>query len=355
MFQLNIGNRVFSDVTDFDKDFSEFPAFAEAALIFCKSWFSGEESFIQETSGSTGVPKKIFLTREQMQASAEATGSFFKITPEDRLLCCLNPAYIAGKMMLVRAAVWKCAIWLVEPSGNPLESLSFSPDFAAMVPLQVQHSMQNPRTLGQLQAIKHLIIGGAPVSESLKRSLLDHHLAAWQTYGMTETVSHIGLAPIVEGPLIYEVLPTVEIGQDSRAALWVESPMSGSHRIQTNDLIELKTNTSFLWLGRVDFVINSGGIKLHPEQLERKAEQAIQEIFPGVRFFFFGEKDERLGEKLVLFIELSDPDPQLKESLRKRLKRELGKYEFPKAICFKGEFAMTPSGKIDRLKTTSNP
>lgn len=349
MFQLHFENQVFSKISDFELDSSTFPAFSQAAFSFCKAWLSGETNFTQQTSGSTGVPKKIELSREQMQASAEATGAFFNTNTNSKLLCCLNPEYIAGKMMLVRAMVWDCPIWLVAPSSEPLKNLDLIPDFAAMVPLQVEHSLSDYESLKKLKQISNLIIGGAQISEKLKKAVLENSIRAWQTFGMTETVSHFALAKIEEGSVLYTTLPEVEIGQDERGALWVKSPMSDPEKIQTNDLIEQKTENSFLWLGRADFVVNSGGIKLHPELLEQKAGATIQEVFPGSKFFFFGQSDEKLGQKLVLLVETANGTKEKAMLLQERLKNRLAKYEVPKEIYFRKDFILTPSGKIDRI------
>jgi O-succinylbenzoic acid--CoA ligase len=353
MFQLHFDNQVFSDPEDFRADFGSLPDFAESAFTFCRSWLSGEHSFVQHTSGSTGVPKKIELSREQMQASAMATRDFFGNSSDTTLLCCLNPVYIAGKMMLVRAMVWNCPIWLVEPTSAPLEQVNFSPDFVAMVPLQAEQSIQHADSLTKLQTIGNLIIGGAQLSEKLKGELIEHGIQAWQTYGMTETVSHIALARISRESLIYETLPGVEIGQDSRGALWIKSPMSGSGKVQTNDLVELKSERSFSWLGRTDFVINSGAIKLHPEVLEQRVEPLIQKFFPGARFFFFGENDEKLGQKLVLILE-SGPDIEKSKKLTAAFANILGRFEVPKEVYFSQEFVMTLNGKINRHQTFDN-
>ena len=252
--------------------------------------------------------------------------------------------------MLVRAMVWNCEIHLVEPSSNPLSKVNGDFDFVAMVPLQVQASIEDEQSIPKLKSIQHLIIGGAPISSKLKANLVENGIKAWQTFGMTETVSHIALAEIGKEELLYQVLPEVEIGQDSRGALWIKSQMSGPDPIQTNDLIELRSETSFIWLGRVDFVVNSGGIKLFPEHIEQKAEEVIEEIYPGISYFFFGEKDELLGEKLVLFLETKASSSRVK-ILKDRLAEVLGKYELPKKIYFSPKFARTESGKINRLHT----
>lgn len=353
MFQLHFRNQIFQSKADFESVETTLPAIAKAAFSFCQSWLSGENNFSQKTSGSTGTPKKIELTRHQMLTSANATGAFFNTNSKTKLLCCLNPEYIAGKMMLVRAMVWNCPIWLVEPKSNPFQGLSddISPDFVAMVPIQVEAILGISQSLAKLQKVSNLIIGGASISQKLKNQLFKTNISAWQTYGMTETVSHVALAKLGEGDLEYQTLPGVEIGQDERGALWVKSPMSGPEKIHTNDLVELRSNTSFQWLGRVDFVINSGGIKLHPELLEQKSEFLVQEFFPNTRFFYHGEKDEKLGERLVLILEKTESDEELAKLLQTRMKGILGNFETPKKIYFVPSFIQTDSGKINRILT----
>lgn len=285
-----------------------------------------------------------------MIASAKATQEFFKTDETTKLLCCLDSKYIAGKMMLVRSMVWNCQIQLTEPKSNPLLEIIEIPDFLAMVPLQVEACLLNKASLQKLKGVKHLIVGGAPLSSVVKRQLVENEIQAYQTYGMTETVSHIALAKIDHKEPIYKILPGVEFGVDTRNALWVKSPMSNNEKVQTNDLVELIDQHSFRWLGRADFVINSGGVKLHPELLETKAERAIHSFYPSSAFFFFGINDEKLGEKLCLAIEAKDVAKTQNEFLE-RLKMTLDKYEMPKNIYIISEFKRTSSGKINRPKT----
>jgi O-succinylbenzoic acid--CoA ligase len=290
-----------------------------------------------------------------MIASAQLTALHFGFQAGQKVLLPLNADFIAGKMMLVRAMVWNCPIWLFEPKSNPFSDLDddISPDFVAMVPLQVEACLEDVQALSKLKKVAHLIIGGAPISQKLKSQLIENQLTAWQSYGMTETVSHIALAKIGNGDLEYQTLPGVEIGQDSRGAIWIKSPMSGPEKIQTNDLVEMTSGTSFRWLGRVDFVINSGGVKLHPELLEQQSEAIMDALFPGSRYFFHSEKDEKLGQKLVLLIEKSDPNVELAKLLQSKLEGKLGKYQTPKSIYFIPAFVQTESGKINRQKTIS--
>jgi O-succinylbenzoic acid--CoA ligase len=179
-------------------------------------------------------------------------------------------------------------------------------------------------------------------------------IAAWQTFGMTETVSHIALAPIGTSELIYETLPGVEIGVSENQCLWIQSPLSGAEKIETNDSIELRSKNTFVWLGRADFVVNSGGIKLFPEQLEKKINPWMSERYPRVSYFFFGEADDRLGQRLVLYVEGEASQFNL-ESLEKELKKLLGKFEVPKKINILPQFTYTETGKVNRPVTAKQP
>lgn len=332
----------------------ELPEFAQVAFAFCRDWLAGQETFTQQTSGSTGAPKLQVLSRAQMEASAAATGAFFGTTTNEHLLCCLNPSYIAGKMMLVRALVWDCPITLVEPSSNPLQGLAEQFSFVALVPLQVEALLAEEKCRKLLQSIPHVLIGGAALPHKVQQELVHEGIRAWQSFGMTETVSHIALAPIEASELLYQALPGVSIGVNEQDCLWILSPMSGPEKIQTNDTIELRSKNTFAWLGRADFVVNSGGIKLFPEQLERRIASLLEEACPGSAYFLFGEKDSRLGEQLVLYVEGIEAENK-RLALEAGLGQILGKYEFPKKIYFKASFAYTPTRKINRHATVTTP
>lgn len=354
MFQLFFENQSFQSKTDFQLTTEN--DLLQEALTFCRDWMNGESNFSQQTSGSTGTPTLRRLERRQLEASAKATYDFFKIQPSYKLLCCLHPRYIAGKMMLVRAMCWNLPIRLVAPGKDPLQQISedFQPDWLAMVPLQVGHCLKNPRSKTILKNVRQLLIGGAPLPEILQKQLVQEGIPAFLSFGMTETVSHIALAKIEASEPIYRTLPSVTIGQDHRGALWIKSPMSGAAPIQTNDLVELLASNQFHWRGRLDFVVNSGGIKLSPEILEQKIESTLHDFFPGRRFFLGGMAHPQLGQQLILLLENEKQNQQKAFNLLEKLKEKLPRYAIPKEIRFLDAFAETGSGKIDRLKTLSN-
>jgi o-succinylbenzoate---CoA ligase len=293
------------------------------------NWFDDKTYFEVQTSGTTGKPKIIQVAKEAMVNSAIATGIFFNLKPGDKALNCLPVNYIAGKMMFVRAFVLGLDIDFIAASSNPLHRNETFYDFAGMVPLQVENS------LSQLHQIKKLIIGGAKVNQSLEEKLIKNPCESYETYSMTETVTHIAAKRI--GEKAFTVLPNVTIAQDNRQCLVISAPNLNAENIITNDLVEIISKKQFVWLGRFDNVINSGGIKLIPEQIEAKLSDNIPN-----RFFVAGMPDEKLGEKLVLVIEGAS------FNLADSVFSGLNKYEKPKTIYFLPVFAETETGKIKR-------
>ncbi|MCH7412576.1 AMP-binding protein [Belliella sp. R4-6] len=323
------------------------------SLQFCKEWLDGKTDFEISTSGSTGKPKSIIIKRSQMELSAAATKAFFKINKSPKLLVCINTQMIGGKMMLVRGLCWDADIYLITPEANPLIDLSLQKkiDFCAMVPLQVEACLKESISTTKLSNIETLIIGGTPSSLSLIQKIKAAGINAFQTYGMTETVSHIALAKINASELIYHTLPNIKIGTDDANRLWIEASMVIEKRLQTNDLVEIIADGVFRWIGRADFTINSGGIKIQAEALEAELQKYIKPIFGEINYFVFGQKDEMLGQKLVLFLEYKKDNENKVHELLEILKKEMKKYHCPKEIFILEMFVKTPSGKINRTKT----
>jgi O-succinylbenzoic acid--CoA ligase len=206
-------------------------------------------------------------------------------------------------------------------------------DFSAMVPLQLQNS------ISKMNQIKTLLVGGASVSEALALKLKGHTTTVFETFGMTETVSHIAAKNLSLGGSFFEVLPGIEVTQDERDCLVVSAPQLSTETLTTNDVVSIVSDTTFKWLGRYDNVINSGGVKIHPERLEKELQKQLK-----VRFFIAALTDETLGQKVVLIIEGEVKKLELDWHQIDPIKR-------PKNIYFVPVFSETRSGKIQRQKT----
>lgn len=314
----------------------EGEAFEKEVGKFLLAWLDKSETLTVYSSGSTGTPKAIALKKEHMVNSANATGAYFQLQPKNSALLCLPANYIAGKMMLVRAMVLGLDIYPVEPSAEPLTNLNKNFDFAAMVPMQVMNS------ISKLDQIHTLLIGGAPMTTNLKNKLEGCSTAVYETYGMTETITHIAVKSINEP--YFTALPNVRFSQNERGCLVIDAPGVSTAPIHTNDMVKLISKIQFKWLGRLDNVVNSGGIKLHPELIEEKIGSYLQ-----VPFFVFGSEDEKLGEKLILVAETKSSVMEIKNALQSI--EELGPYEMPRKILTIPKFVRTKNGKIKRNKT----
>ncbi|KAB7530566.1 AMP-binding protein [Flagellimonas olearia] len=318
----------------------EGSAFESSMGDFLLDWLSGNPVLEVFTSGSTGTPKKIHLKKEHMVNSAKATGQYFNLNAGHTALLCLPFSGIAGRMMLVRAMVLGWQLDYVEPTSTPLSHTSKPYDFAAMVPLQVQNSLE------QLGQVRTLIIGGAPVNAALKKTLDTLGTNCYETYGMTETVTHIAIKAIngPEASDLFKTLPGVNILKDGRECLVIEAPAIAAETIVTNDLVDIVSENTFQWLGRFDSIINSGGVKLVPEQIERKLAHLMNS-----RFFVAGEPDEKLGQRLVLVVEGKCDATQLLHEIKSL--ETLQKFEVPKVIYCVPKFMETKTGKILRSET----
>jgi len=300
---------------------------------FIDEWNSGLDFVESKTSGSTGKPKTLRLLKKHMIASAQMTGDFLNLKENDSALLCMSIDTIAGKMMIVRAIVLDLNLIVTDITSTPLKNTTRKIDFAAMVPMQVEGS------LNELSLINKLIIGGGVISNHLWNAISVSECLAYQTFGMTETISHIAMRRVSNELTNYRVLPGVEIAVEE-GCLSINAPDLGVENLQTNDQVEIYEDGSFKWLGRKDFVINSGGVKIHPEVIEDKLESLIQQPF-----FVIGLPDDTFGEKLILCIE---GDSSI---LKSELETCLNKFYIPKYVYFFDEFSRTASGKINRLKT----
>lgn len=331
---------------------------ARAALDFCRDWLAGQEEFTVQTSGSTGAPKPITLTRGQMIASAQATAAALGLAAGDPALVCLPTRYIAGRMMLVRGLVVGMPMTLVAPSANPLAATPAGARlaFTAVVPLQLEAMLadDSPAVRDQVAGMKAILVGGGPVSPALAATTETCPAPIYHTYGMTETVTHVALRRLngAAASEWFTPLPGVNLRLDGRGCLAITGPMTLHAWVQTNDLAELRGDGAFRWLGRFDNVINSGGVKVQVESVEAAIAGLGLPALAGKRFFLAGLPDPRLGQIVTLVVEYAgDLAPSETAELLAALRSALDRYDAPRRIVTVARFAETPTGKIDRSRS----
>jgi O-succinylbenzoic acid--CoA ligase len=307
---------------------------------FVEDWNSEKSSFEFYTSGSTGNPKTILHSRRLLVHSAVSTAKALNLETGISADLCLPFSFVAGKMMLIRAMVNGFNLNLRKAGLAHLALLSKPSDFVALTPYQVESLIaQNPNWLFNIGV---LIIGGGAVNAALRQKLIKHPGKVFATYGMTETASHVALQNLkLADSNCFKALLGVSFSVDSNNRLIINAPEWNCDGLVTNDVVELIDSTQFVWLGRFDSVINSGGIKIHPEEIET----LCQPLFNS-NLLAMGLPHNQLGEEVVLLVEGE-------RSINEVDLRSLPKYKRPKQIIYLPNFEYTHTGKIDRKKTAS--
>jgi O-succinylbenzoic acid--CoA ligase len=354
MSAIYINGQVFSLGQIKDRKYSNNNSYETLTLNFIADWLNGKDAFTIHTSGSTGNPKSIIHERTKMITSALMTARALGLQKGDNALVCLNTELIAGKMMLVRGLEIGMNLFIYPTTANPFLIINnnFKLDFAAMVPYQLQNALRDtPEKLSIINSMKALIIGGAAISSSLEEEIKKLTVPTYHTFGMTETISHIALRRLNgnERSDYYVTLDKISVDTDDRNCLIIESPYSDTP-IVTNDIVEMKDSKTFKWLGRIDNVINSGGVKIHPEKVEATIERASPSLRKK-RFFITSQPHQEFGEAVTILIEDKAWSESEIKKLKDELKQELSRFEIPKFYLFIEKFIETSSGKINRAAT----
>ncbi len=324
-----------------------------AAEAFVDAWQAGQATVDQQTSGSTGTPKSIAIERTRMEASADATAQALGLQTGRQALICLSADYIGGKMALVRGLRLGWDLYVAEPGAYALADwdLPHAPYHASLVPLQLEATLAEADLRRRLQGMHSVLIGGAPLSPGLEAACRGMAgVALYHTFGMTETVSHVALRRL-NGPEAsdwFTLLPGHQARTDAEGCLAVCGPTTGGQWVQTKDQVGLEGDR-FRWLGRADFTINTGGVKLQPEGLEAELAPLLEAFGLPAAFYLIGRPDERLGQAVTLVLEQPTPLPEAEaEYLLRYLAERLPRFHAPRRVEAVAQLPRTPTGKIKR-------
>lgn len=309
--------------------------------IFLEKWFDASPVITVHTSGSTGTPKELVVRKDRMMQSARLTCEFLNLQAGDTALLCMNLRYIGAMMVVVRSLVAGLNLIVRPASGHPLSDIEEPLRFAAMVPLQVYNTLRVPEEKERLEQTDILIIGGGAVDDTLEAEISALPTAVYSTYGMTETLSHIALRRLNGDTASkhYYPFPSVELSLSAESTLVVKAPLICGEVLQTNDIACIYPDGSFTIAGRKDNVINSGGIKIQAEEMEKRLRPFIP-----VPFVVTSVPDPRLGQALTLLI-AGQVDVRELES---KLQTVLDAYHRPRHIFMTESIPQTENGKTDR-------
>ncbi len=334
---------------------------------------------IVSTSGSTGVPKGVELSAAALLHSARACLARLGARPGERWLCCLPAAYIPAIGVLARSLVAGTDPVLADRADAETVAASGCA-YVSLVPTQLR------RLLGQgidmstpLAGFRGVLLGGAAAPADLLDAARSAAVPVVTTYGMTETC----------GGCVYDGIPLdgvrVEIRDDDagRAGdgsgrIWIGGPVLFSRYrgggqgglwgtispqdrwvpggrpprsapfprgwYRTGDLGRIDPSGRLIVRGRVDDVINTGGFKVVPGEVE-----AALRTCPGVSdVAVVGQPDPEWGERVIAAVVPADPaEPPALDLLRLHVQQRLPRYAAPSRVVMVDAVPLLPSGKHD--------
>ena len=338
---ITLNNKLFSKEEILEIEISAESHLNEV-LLFLKFWFDESEEMEVQTSGSTGKPKLITISKQSFVESAKNTCDYLKLDSKTKALLCIPVTYIGGKMMVIRALFSGYNLFVQEPSANPLEELKEEIDFIAITTYQAYYIGE--KSAKELKKIKNVIIGGGKINDFFVEVVSKHKNNIYSTFGMTETVSHIGLKKLngKDKSDFFTVFPAYKISENAENCLVIDCPTLSKYKIITNDIVEIVSEQEFKWLGRKDNIINSGGIKIYPEEIEEK----LVPFLLGRNYYITYLPDEQLGNKLILKIKKNSLINEEVDLIF--INSKLEKHKTIKEIIYVNDFEYTETEKIIR-------
>ena len=287
----------------------------------------------------------VTIGAEAIRASAALTAA--RLGGEAAWLLALPPERIGGAMVIARAlladaplATMPAGPFTPEAFAAAASSLAAEPRrHVSLVPTQLRRLLASPTGRDALAGFDAVLVGGAALPEP------DPPAAVVRTYGMSETC----------GGCVYDGMPLdgveVRVGADGRIRIAGPTLADGyadgrneafvvedGHRwFVTSDVGELRDGRLRV-LGRADHVINTGGVKVHPQRIELALERA-----GAVAAAVVGVPDPEWGERVVALVEGPVDDAALESALA-----VLPRYERPRSIVRVARIPRTPGGKMDR-------
>lgn len=343
-------------------------SFTEAALPAIAD--SAALAFIP-TSGSTGAPRLVELSRRAVVASARASAENLGWDATDRWLLCLPLAHTGGLSIVTRCLLARQSVLLFEPgpSGvlsriDELASVAESATLISLVPSVLAALLEAGFT--PAPGLRAVLVGGAGCSPALAERAYTARVPLLTSYGLTETASQVVTRRYAERfePLAVRQgvvssghpLPRVELrltagGLAIRApSLFsgylgeTEAALGADGFLLTNDQAELGAGGELYVRGRLDDVIVSGGENIDPLEVE-----AALCSLPNVKAAcVFGTASPRFGQVVTAVLVTSDERLGEPSHLAELLADRLARHKLPRLLLIAESLPLTSSGKVDR-------
>jgi O-succinylbenzoic acid--CoA ligase len=308
---------------------------------------SDDESLVVETSGSTGVPKRVVLSRAAVLASVRATAR--RLGGEGRWLLALPASYVAGAQVVCRSVTAGEPPLLLEDHPSLAAAVEAGgPAYASLVPTQLHRMLDDPADLAALRTLRTVLLGGGPMDPRLRARAEGAGVTVVATYGSAETaggcvydgvaLDGVGLALERDGRLRISG-PTLFEGYDGDPELTARVLADGWFR--TEDAARIDDDGRLSVLGRLDDIVVSGGVNV-----PAPAVAARLRAHPGVREVeVLGVADEEWGSRLVAFV----VGALSLEEARGWVASEHPRSWAPRQVVALDALPLLPNGKTDRL------
>ena len=243
---------------------------------------------------------------------------------------------------MVRSKVWNVPITAVEPVLNPLLNYTGQASIISVTPQQLHEILSVPQSLQGLNTFRIVLIGGGALSTQTAAALQELQADFYETYGMTETCSHIALRNIKKDAF-FKLLPDIEIASAEDDTLNIRGCVTDNEWIQTHDRVEIHAE-GLRFLGRIDNTINTGGIKIQAEWLENEIINHFH--LPLNSIAITSLSDAVLGDKIALVID--------KNTVSNAIQLDFGflskSYSKPRHIFWIDGMPITETNKLKRTE-----
>jgi O-succinylbenzoic acid--CoA ligase len=289
-------------------------------------------ALIVHTSGTTGAPRPVELTQENILANALGSAAALGLDPDERWLCPLPLSHVGGLMVLLRSAIFATTA-VIGSADTPGVTL------ASMVPTMLARLLDRPPG-ARLRAV---LLGGAPADRSLLTRARDAGWPVAPTYGLTEASSSVTIGEIGDIDTAGRALPGVTVTIAPDGEILVDGPtVAGGGTLRTGDLGRLDDRGRLIVTGRKADTIVSGGENVAPAEVEAVLREHPAVADAGVFARPHPEWGEAVTARVVLRAEATEGE------LRDWAREHLAGFKVPKAIEVADALPRTASGKLLR-------
>jgi o-succinylbenzoate---CoA ligase len=289
-------------------------------------------ALIVHTSGTTGAPRPVHLTLENIQANALGSAVALGLDPAERWLCPLPLAHVGGLMVLLRSAIYATTAVIGPPDTRNVT-------LASMVPTMLARLLDTPPG----PRLRAVLLGGAPADRALLERARDAGWPVAPTYGLTQACSSVTIGEVGDVETSGRALPGVNVTLAPDGEILVGGPtVAGGGTLQTGDLGCLDDRGRLIVTGRKADTIVSGGENVAPAEVEAVLLEHPAVADAGV----FARPHPEWGEAVTARVVLRAAASELE--LHEWARERLAGFKVPKTIEVADALPRNDSGKLLR-------